>query len=522
MGKAPQHRDGRGVRLSEILDDPRFIACDDIVARGCQEDPERCRPGDVFVARSTGVGDGHESVLRAVAHGASGVIAERMVSAGGAPLCLVRDADRAQARLCHALAGDPAAALKIVAVTGTSGKTTATWLAAAVLAEAGRRVGVLSGLGCLDDQATVPEPADYAAPADLAGWLGRLAAAGCTHAVVEVSSAMLARQSLAGVDAAIVAVTNLGTAHLDLHGTPRAYRAIKARILDTLGADGCLVTGTPTPVIDRLCRRAARRCPGVGRISAGLAADCDLSATPVERGLHGQTFLLRAGDQAVPVAVDVPTAGFVADALVAAAIGLRCGVPIEIAARGIEAAGGIPGRMERLDRGQDAAVFLDAPTSGHALASSLASLRRLTPGRLAVVADDRWLMRFGAGAARRRVARWCDDCVVVPATMLAEMPPGPRRLPAGPRRLAGRHGRRGRPGRRGAFPRGGDRRLAAAGPPAQAASRPAGRVTAPESLPTGESGRTRMDGTGGLGRQSAAGSAGSDVGPAAVSEESQR
>lgn len=420
MSDAISGRTGRGVRLSAILEQPRFIACDDIVARGCQDDPERCGPGDVFVARTTRRGDGHELVTRALARGATGVIAERIVATDGVPLCLVRDSDRAHARLCHALAGDPARALKVVAVTGTSGKTTAAWLAASVLSEAGRRVGVLSDLGCLDAESTVPDPADYAEPAALAGWLGRLAEAGSTHAVVEVSSAMLAHRALAGIEAAIVAVTNLGSAHLQRHGTTRAYRAIMARIGDALAPGGCLVTGTPDAALARLRRRAERGAADIECLSAGLKSDCDVTAVPVERGLFGQTFLLAAAGAMVPVSVDTPTAPFVADALIAAAIGLRCGVTLECIARGIEAAGSVPGRMERIDRGQDVPVFHDAPTSGHGLAATLGSLRRLTSGRLAVVADDRWVRAVGANAVRRRITRWCDECLIVPMTMMAD------------------------------------------------------------------------------------------------------
>jgi UDP-N-acetylmuramoyl-L-alanyl-D-glutamate--2,6-diaminopimelate ligase len=312
-------------------------------------------------------------------------------------------------------AGDPDGAVKVIAVAGTSGKTTTTWLAAAVLAEAGRRVGVLSDLGCLDADAAMPEPAAYAAPAELAAWLERFAASGCTHAVVEVSNRMLARRSLAGGTAAIFAVPNIAMAH----GTRQACRAVQGRILESLDAAGCLVTGTPSATLDRLRRRVVRGSPGVELLASGLASGCELTAVPVERGLFGQTFLLAAAGQSVPVSVDTPTAAFVADALVAAAVGMRCGVSLEIAARGIEAAGGVPGRMERLDRGQDVPVFLDAPTSGHALAATLGSLRRLTPGRLAAIADERWVKAVGTGIVRRRMARWCDECVVVPASMLA-------------------------------------------------------------------------------------------------------
>ena len=137
----------RGVKLSAVLPRARFVACDDIVARGCHDDPRACRPGDVFVARSDAATDGHDIVARAIARGVSGIVAERMIPTFGTPLCLVPDSTWAGARIAHALAGDPARRMRVIAVTGTSGKTTTAWLTAAVLSEGGARVGVLSDLG---------------------------------------------------------------------------------------------------------------------------------------------------------------------------------------------------------------------------------------------------------------------------------------------------------------------------------------------------------------------------------------
>ena len=197
-GRASARSSRCEVRLSEAMPAARFIGCDDIVVRACQDEAGRCRPGDVFVARMTDRGDGHEEVPLAIARGAVAVVAERIVSTDGLPLCLVRDADWAHARLCHALAGDPSREMRVIAVAGTSGKTTTVWLTAAVLAEAGHRVGVLSDLGCLGPDDAEPVAAEITSPAALARALAGLAAAGCSHAIVEVSSRMLAAQATAG------------------------------------------------------------------------------------------------------------------------------------------------------------------------------------------------------------------------------------------------------------------------------------------------------------------------------------
>ena len=421
-----------GVWLSQILPDSRFIACDDIIAMGCHDDPARCGPGDVFVARLTAHGDGHEEVARAIARGVSGIVAERMVPTFGTPLCLIADSGSALTRIAHALAGNPATAMRVIAITGTSGKTTTAWLTAAVLSEAGLRVGILSDLGCLAADSTEPLAADLAQPLVLAAWLGQLAASGCTHAVVEVSSRMLAERALAGIACDTVVVTNLSTAHLDLHSTKKSYHTIKSSILESLGENGCLIAGVDDKHVQRLCQRNGAARPGCAMITAGLSVTADLSASPIERSLYGQTFLLRASGGMVPIAVTTPVASFVRNAMLAAAIGLRYRVPLERIARGIEAAGSVAGRMERLDRGQEFSVFLDQPTSNHALRSTLCSLRKLTQGRLILIADEQQTVALSGDAQRQRsklnadkqfafrASRWCDECLVVSSGMLED------------------------------------------------------------------------------------------------------
>lgn len=408
-----------GVLLSAVVPEGRLIGGDDVRVRRCTDDPSRCRPGDLFVARVSGRGDGHEQVPAAIARGAAAVVAERMVATDGLPLCLVPDAGRTLATIAQALAGDPSRELRVIAVAGTSGKTTTAWLAAAALAEAGHRVGVLSDLGCLGPDDAAPADDDIACPHALAAWLARLASAGCSHAIVEVSSGMLAAQAFAGVVSDTVVVTNAAAAHLDAHGTPQAYRRILARVMPSLRAGGVFVSGMGSGAT----RRFAAAAPGgVTCVTAGLRATCDVRAIAVERSLSGRTSLLSVGGQLVPVASDTPTVPFVRDVVLAAAVGVRYGMSLERIARGIESAGAVPGRVERIDRGQDAAVFVDSPSSLHAVAATVASLRRLTRGRLVVAVERRVAAKLGGRGFAARLGRWVDDVLVVPASIAADDP----------------------------------------------------------------------------------------------------
>jgi UDP-N-acetylmuramoyl-L-alanyl-D-glutamate--2,6-diaminopimelate ligase len=403
---------GREVSLEDVLPGARFVACSGMRTARCSDDAEACGRGDVFVARVTPRGDGHDRVARALARGAAGVVAERFVPTAGVPLCLVPDSNWAFARLRHAIAGDPSHALKVIAVAGTVGKTTTSWLAAAVLAEAGLRVGVISDLGCLDADATAAECCDHERPEVLAAWLERFAVRRCRLAIVETTDRMLAAHALAGVACDTVAITNVVAPRSARMATQRLRR----RALDALRPGGCLIAGTRG--LDRLLDHAAahesdRTCLTVGR--AG-----DVTARRLDRGLGGQAFLLAAAGQSVPVTVDTPVPSFARDAAVAAAIGMRYGVPLHVAARGIEAAGAVAGRVERLDRGQDFAAFLDRAGSRPGVEATLGALRRLTGGRLAVVAEARAIADQGGRSAGRRIAARCDELVVVPAGMMDE------------------------------------------------------------------------------------------------------
>jgi UDP-N-acetylmuramoyl-L-alanyl-D-glutamate--2,6-diaminopimelate ligase len=310
----------------------------------------------------------------------------------------------------------PPARLRVIAVTGTSGKTTTAWLAAAALAEAGLRVGVLSDLGCLGLEDDLPTKADYARPAALARWLRRLAEGGCSHAVVELPAHTLATHAAAGFRCDTLAVTNLAGSRVDPLATASVRRPAASRLMAALADGGCLVSGVGGPQLGRLVRRLPS---GATCLTAGLAGGCDLRASPVEAGLFGRTVLARHGGQIVPLSLDAPVVPFVRDSLVAAAVAARSGVPLEIAVRGIESVGSVPGRMERIDRGQDAAVFIDTPTSGHALSATLASLRRLTVGHLGVIVEESLAGRLGGDEFGPLVARHCDRCVLAPATVLA-------------------------------------------------------------------------------------------------------
>ena len=311
-----------GVRLEAVLEDAGPFP-QEFTVHSCCSDSRQVKPGDLFVSIVGPDFDGHDFVDDAVARGAAAILAERPLPNPRVPQFVVPDTRDAYGRLCQALSGWPADDLKLIGVTGTSGKTTTTSLIASVLNMGGGRSGVLGTLGYSDGQTTAPAPQSTPPPTLLAKWLGQMTASFCTHAVVEVSSRALARQNLAGVSLDTACITNITRAHLQQHNTLENYRRTKERILDLLRSDGLAVFNADDPVSMRLISDV--NCQA---ITVGIEQPADITATVIERNLCDQSFLLHVGDETAAVRTRLLGDHHVSNCLEAAAVGVANGIDV--------------------------------------------------------------------------------------------------------------------------------------------------------------------------------------------------
>ena len=370
----------RGISLRQILPEARFAGTSDIRTESCCHDSRQVKPGDLFVALEGVEHDGHDFAREAVSRGATAILAERYLPVDGLPICQVPDARDAYGRLCQALVGNPAASLKVIGVTGTHGKATTASLIGHILMEAGFRTGILSTLGYFDGFDIAPATHTTPPPPVLAHWLARMAAGGCSHAVLEVSSLALVQSRIAGIELDGAVVTNVGRDHLDYHGSLVNYRHAKSRLFSHLSPDGVAVLNLDDPTcVEMLCQIHNPV------LTVGLNSQAELTATVVERHLGEQTFLLTAGSETVPVRTRMIGDHHVANCLAAAAMGLAYGIDLPTVVRGIESAGQVPGRMESIGCGQPFSVVVDDAHSPDALATCLKTLREVTEGRVICV-----------------------------------------------------------------------------------------------------------------------------------------
>jgi UDP-N-acetylmuramoyl-L-alanyl-D-glutamate--2,6-diaminopimelate ligase len=377
-----------GVSLRELLSDVAVGApAPDVRAASCTSDWRQVRPGDVFIAVADAEEDGHDRAVAAADRGAAAVVCERQLPVFKIPQFVVADSRAAYGRLCQALVGHPTQQLKVIGVTGTSGKTTVARLLTSIFREARITSGTLDSFGFWDGWEDRPACDGPLSPPLLARSLAEMAASGATHAVAEVSSRELSHGVLAGATLDAVCFTHVGRDHLDWHGSLQNYRQAKRRIFDHLHDDGVAVLNADDPVCAEMLCDLNRPA-----LTFGMKKPAEISAQIIEQHVNEQTFVLTAGDESVGVRTKIIGDHHVYNCLAAAAMALTYGVELTTVARGLEAVDRLPGRMERIVCGQEFAVFVDAAGSPDTLRACLRAARQAASGRVICV--------FGADGER--------------------------------------------------------------------------------------------------------------------------
>jgi UDP-N-acetylmuramoyl-L-alanyl-D-glutamate--2,6-diaminopimelate ligase len=370
-----------GVPLRQLLaHDIRGVRPPDIRATSCTSDWRQVHPGDVYVAITGSEEDGHDGAVAAASRGAAAIICERQLPVFNVPQCIVADSRVVYGELCQALVGNPARQLKVIGITGTHGKTTVARLLTAIFHAAGSAVGTLDSFGYWDGYDDRPPLNGPLSPPVLARSLAEMTVAGASHAVVEFSSRELAQQVPAGVILDGVCLTQIGSHHLDWHGSTTNYHNAKRQILHYLDADGVAILNADDPVSMKILDELARPV-----LTYGLRGASEITADVVEQYINEQTFVLSAGDDSVGVRTEIVGDHHVYNCLAAATTALAYGVELTTIARGLEAVDRLSGRMERVMCGQDFAVLVDAASSAEGLRYCLRAARKATTGRLICV-----------------------------------------------------------------------------------------------------------------------------------------
>jgi len=366
------------------------LAAGDVEVTGVGADSRKVKPGFLFVAIPGTKTDGARFIEQAVKSGAVAVVAEGaapLVPPGVAAIASVnarRDLALAAARFHARQPGT------IVAVTGTSGKTSVAaftrqiWAAQGLAAASIGTVGVVSPKGEVYGSLTTPDPVDLHRTVDA------LAGEGVTHLALEASSHGLDQHRLDGVRIEAGGFTNLSRDHLDYHATVEAYLAAKLRLFtDLVATDGAAVIAADHEQSAAVAEAARRR--GLRIFTVGQAGEA-IRLRDVAIDGFTQRLSLEYGHRVITVKLPLVGAFQIENALVAAGLALATGSGADQVFAALNHLEGAKGRLEFSGRYRDAPVFIDYAHKPDALAKALDALRPYARGRLVVV--------FGAGGDR--------------------------------------------------------------------------------------------------------------------------
>ncbi|MBP2324009.1 UDP-N-acetylmuramoyl-L-alanyl-D-glutamate--2,6-diaminopimelate ligase [Kibdelosporangium banguiense] len=340
---------------------------------------QHVQPGDLFAALAGARVHGAQFAQDAIRAGAAAVLTDRkgadLLKDATVPVLVHDDPRGVLGSIAAWIYGEPSLRLSILGITGTSGKTTTTYMLEAGLRAAGHTTGLVGTVETriagqrLASAFTTPE-----AP-DLQALFAVMVEQGVTHVPMEVSSHALSLGRVSGTRFSVGAFTNLSQDHLDFHRDMEDYFLAKAMLFD----------GRSTREVVNTDGQWGARLVKTDTITVSTEHGADWTATDIKSSVDGeQTFTVHGPHTSFPVRLPMPGTFNVANALLAAACLTAVGIEPEAIAQGLSGVQ-VPGRMERIALGQQFTAVVDYSHKPAAVALALDAIRAKTSGRVIVV-----------------------------------------------------------------------------------------------------------------------------------------
>ena len=368
-----------GIPVQEILPHARIIGNSgekSLPIESCCGHWEDVQKGDLYVAVVGSQKDGHDHAAAAIAKGATAVVTERLLAID-APQIIVPDTRQAYGEICHRLAGTPSTRLTTIGISGSDGKTVTAHLVHSILKADSRESGLVSSIEVSLGKNTQSVPNRHINPPLIAEQFSRMVMHQCDHAVVEIPSQSLAKRALSGIELDVAVLTNIRHDPDNFHGNGKNYRRAFLRIIDHLKDTGLAVLNADDPKSHFLIEKLDSPV-----LTVGMRQDANVKAFVIERTVSDQVFMIHAGGASVPVRTDIIGDHHIYNCLAATAVGLSLGISLQTIAKGLESAGSIPGRMERVECGQPFGVWVDSANSPSQLANALRTMKQVTKGKV--------------------------------------------------------------------------------------------------------------------------------------------
>lgn len=357
-------------------------------------DSRKVKDGYVFVAIRGYKADGHDYVMSAIEKGATALVVDKKTTtASSIPQIVVSDTRYALAAMSTCFYGNPSSRMTVVGVTGTNGKTTTSYFTKSIIETSGSKTGLIGTIQYQIGKKVMPAQETTPESVEIQRYLAEMLESGIKYAVIEASSHALSQHRLEGVHFRSAIFTNLSVEHLDYHATIQNYRTEKLKLVKGLDTKAVAILNA-----DHNASKHFAECTRAQVIWYGIKKkDADVTAETIQIDVDKTRFLLNSSWGKIDISMNLVGIHNVYNALAAAANGLALGFKIETIKAGIESLSGVPGRLEKIDCGQDFHVYVDFAHTHQALQVVLSTLRETTKGRIILV--------FGCGGDRDRKKR---------------------------------------------------------------------------------------------------------------------
>ena len=380
------------MKLSQLLKDlqcEKISGDTDTEIKGICADPAAVSAGDLFICYKGMNFDGHDSLEKAVRGGAVAVVCERELKTT-LPCIQVADGRAAMAKLARAFYGYADKKLKLVAVTGTNGKTTTTYLLKSIFDKNQTKTAVIGTLGIAYGDIFISPELTTPDPIFLHSVFADMVRHGVEYVFMEVSAHALYFNKIDGLHFEVGIFTNCTQDHLDFFKDMQTYAECKCKLFEK-GRCSVAVVNSDDPLGEQLSA-ILPDCIGYG-----LENPADSFAVNVEERIDGSSFVINLSDEIYEVNLKLPALHNVYNALAAATCAKALGVKISVIAKGLEDVKTVSGRLERVATYNGGEVFVDFAHTPDGLEKSLASLKKLCKGKLYCL--------FGCGGNRDTAKR---------------------------------------------------------------------------------------------------------------------
>lgn len=367
-------------------------------------DSRRVREGCAFVCINGLHSDGHRFIGDAISAGAKVIVAEKVhdVGVGGAATIYVENTRQAAALLYNAWYGRPTEGMTLVAVTGTNGKTSVSFILKRIFEVAGYRAGLIGTVRCcVGDKEVSVRTGDPLAnmttpdPAELFAILSEMRDEGAEFVFIEATSHALALSKLDALRFDTAIFTNLTRDHLDFHGNMEEYFRAKAKLFS-------LSRKAVINLDDEYAKRFIDAANCCETYTVSTKSKADFFAENIRLlGADGSEYRICHGGELTDMRVRLVGGFSVFNTLIASAVAILYGIPSETVVAAVSGLTGIDGRMEKVDigDGNDLSVFIDYAHTPDALENLLRSARGMRRS------GQRIVVLFGCGGDRDRGKR---------------------------------------------------------------------------------------------------------------------